>query len=155
MEGGEFLYIRDMNKSTHLIMKKLVISIAAVLLSVFSISAQPHKVYCELLGTQKLMSTKCIVQVDFGQGKTTWGRSVLVDENGKSLVFNSMIDAMNHMGRFGWELEQAYVVTTNGQNVYHWLLSKYIEDGGSISEGFRTKLKYKNEVMDNDCSDMK
>ena len=67
MEGGEFLYIRDMNKSTHLIMKKLVISIAAVLLSVFSISAQPHKVYCELLGTQKLMSTKCIVQVDFGQ----------------------------------------------------------------------------------------
>jgi len=101
------------------------------------------------------MSTKCIVQVDFAQGKTTWGRSVLVDENGKSLVFNSMIDAMNHMGRFGWELEQAYVVTTNGQNVYHWLLSKYIDDGDSISEGFRTKLQYKNEVMDNDCSDMK
>ncbi len=35
-----------------------------------------------------------------------------------------MVDAMNYMGKRGWEFEQAYVVTIGNQNVYHWLLSK-------------------------------
>lgn len=43
----------------------------------------------------------------------------MVDETGKNIVFNSMVDAMNFMGKLGWEFEQAYVVTMGGQNVYH------------------------------------
>jgi hypothetical protein len=35
-----------------------------------------------------------------------------------------MIDALNYMGKNGWEFVQAYVVTTQNQNVYRWLLKK-------------------------------
>lgn len=48
-----------------------------------------------------------------------------------------MVDAMNFMGTLGWEFEQAYVVTVGGgtssQNVYHWLLSKYVGEGGDTN----------------------
>ncbi|MFN4256588.1 MAG: hypothetical protein ACK4Q5_16420 [Saprospiraceae bacterium] len=33
-----------------------------------------------------------------------------------------MVDAMNFMSELGWEFVQAYVVTTNNQNVYRWLM---------------------------------
>ena len=40
------------------------------------------KVYCELLGTQKFLSEKVTVEVDFGQNPYT--NRKLVDENGLS-----------------------------------------------------------------------
>lgn len=101
-----------------------------------------HKVYCEIVGTQKLLSPKCTVEVDFGQNP--WGSQALVDESGKKITFNSMVDAMNHMGTLGWEFEAAYVITVSGQNVYHWLLSKYITDE-AINEGLTTKKQFKDE----------
>lgn len=39
-----------------------------------------------------------------------------------------MVDAMNYMGALGWEFQQAYVVTTGQQNVYHWLMRKNFTD---------------------------
>lgn len=54
-----------------------------------------------------------------------------------------MVDAMNYMGRLGWEFEQAYVVTVGQQNVYHWLLSKKISDDEEINAGFTTIEQYK------------
>lgn len=49
------------------------------------------------------------------------------DQTGKVTSFNSMVDALNYMGTKGWVFEQAYIVTTSNQNVYHWLLKKKIE----------------------------
>lgn len=46
---------------------------------------------------------------------------------------------MNYMGRLGWKFEQAYVVTSSNQNVYHWLLSKDIPEGEAINEGFKIR----------------
>lgn len=97
-----------------------------------------RRVYCELLGTGRFMSTKVTVTVDFGQDDQGWNAR-LVDENGKPISFNSMVDAMNYMGRIGWKFEQAYVVTSSNQNVYHWLLSKDITDDEMINEGFKTR----------------
>ena len=56
--------------------------------------------------------------------------------------FNSMVDAMNYMGKRNWEFEQAYVVTTSNQNVYHWLLSKEVTSDEQIKEGFMTKEEF-------------
>lgn len=109
------------------------------------VPSRRSKVYCELLGTQKMLSQKVNVQVDFGQNPYT--NSNLVDENGKKITFNSMIDAMNYMGNSGWEFESAYVIThgsgTSAQNVYHWLLSKYVSNDENISDGFTTKHQFK------------
>jgi len=103
---------------------------------------QPRKVYCQIVGTQKLLSTKCTIEVDFGQNQ--WGSQALVDENGKLISFNSMVDAMNQMGELGWEFEDSYVITVSGQNVYHWLLSKYITDE-EINDGLKTYRQYQEE----------
>lgn len=42
----------------------------------------------------------------------------------KKKVFNSMVEGMNYMGKQGWEFVQAYVVTSEYQNVYRWVLKK-------------------------------
>lgn len=128
-------------------MKKILLLVAVATMSICATNAQQHKVYCELVGTQKLLSSKCTVQVDFGQNQ--FQNNKLVDENGKKLTFNSMVDAMNFMGELGWEFEQAYVVTVgsgaSAQNVYHWLLSRYIGDDEDIDAGLKTKAAYKSE----------
>ncbi|MCD8079500.1 MAG: hypothetical protein LUF04_03535 [Bacteroides sp.] len=83
--------------------------------------------YCELVGTGKIMSNKVTVQADFGQKTSFWsGVSAVKDADGKVVKFNSMVDAMNYFGQQGWEFVQAYVVTTSNQNVYRWLLKKEV-----------------------------
>ena len=115
-------------------MKRFVFILASLIVFSLSASAQGRKVYCELLGTQKFMSTKVTISVDFGQERKFFGDNRMVDENGNVQLFNSMVDAMNYMGSLGWEFEQAYVVTVGGgagaSNVYHWLLSKYVGEDG-------------------------
>lgn len=94
-----------------------------------------HRAYCELLGINKNVlgiGNKISVQVDFGEEKFFWGndgRDMLVDENGKEIKFNSMVDAMNFMGERGWRFQDSYVVTIGNQNVIHWLLYKEIKEG--------------------------
>lgn len=131
-------------------MKKILL----VLMLMFSISAFAQdnegirKVFCELVGTGKFMSSKIVVTVDLGQETNFWtgaSKQYLVDEKGKAKTFNSMVDAMNFMGKLGWEFEQAYVVTVGQQNIYHWLLSKQISDDQELKEGITTKEDYNKE----------
>jgi hypothetical protein len=125
-------------------MKKIIISICAVLVGIICYGQE--KVYCELVGTQKLLTGKVSVSVDFGQ-QSYFKDNRLVDENGEVMTFNSMVDAMNYMSTLGWEFEQAYVVTMGGgntsSNVYHWLLSKYKYEGEE--ETLKTKSMVKQE----------
>ena len=116
------------------------------MIALFVANAQ-GKIYCELVGTQRLLSTKVTVEVDFGQQSKfiNINDNRLVDEKGQVIIFNSMIDALNYMGALGWEFEQAYVVTfgsgSSSSSVYHWLLSKYVGE-----EGDNTTLKTKDIV---------
>jgi hypothetical protein len=80
-------------------------------------------IYCELVGEGKFLSLKLNVRVDFGYN-VEWKEKHLRGEDGKKITFTSMVDAMNYMGKMGWEFVQAYVVTSGSQNVYHWLLKK-------------------------------
>jgi hypothetical protein len=98
-------------------------------LKVDSISVTKKYVYCEILGTGSLFSTKVKIDIDYGQEVGFWNQDRrLKDENGKSVKFNSMVDALNYMGTLGWEFVQAYVVTMPSmggqQNVYHWILKR-------------------------------
>jgi hypothetical protein len=63
--------------------------------------------------------------MDFGQSTKLMTDTRYKDpETGKVVKFNSMVDAMNFMGKNGWEFTQAYIVTSGNQNVYHWLLKR-------------------------------
>lgn len=106
------------------------------------VAQEKHLAYAELLGFQKgIFSTKVTVNVDLGQSVSFWKqhKMKIIDENGKDMVFNSMVDAMNFMGERGWRFLQAYVVTEGMSNVYHWLLCKEVANNEEIKEGIRIK----------------
>ena len=83
-------------------------------------------IHCELVGYAKIFSFsgKVNVSVDFGKAAI----EMLKNEEGRNKSFNSMIDALNYMGQFGWEFVQAYTVGDSKTGyVYHWLLKKKIK----------------------------
>ena len=84
--------------------------------------------YVQIVGTSKLLSTKLTIEIDFGQNTkffSTGKETIVKDENGKNLVFNSMIDALNFMTKNGFEFVNAYAISvSSNQNVYHYLLRK-------------------------------
>ena len=128
-------------------MKKILLLFVATIICATISANNPHKVFCELVGKQKFLSAKCTVEIDMGQNP--YENSKLVDERGKKITFNSMIDAMNYMGRLGWDFEQAYVIAGENENVFHWLLSKEIVEDSEASEGIITKEQFKKRQKKN------
>jgi hypothetical protein len=82
--------------------------------------------YVQIVGTSKLMSNKVTIEIDFGQENKYWSArdTQVKDENGKLVVFNSMIDALNFLSKNGYEFIDAYTITISNQNVYHYMLKK-------------------------------
>lgn len=109
--------------------------------------------YCEIVGTNNTLigKNKISIELDFGNEQGTFINNQLVDENGKAIKFNSMVDAMNWMGESGWEFCQAYVVTLSNVNVYHWLLRLDLENLSeeeqiAIFGQFKTKTTVKKQM---------
>ena len=121
-------------------------------------SVSTRQVYCLLLGksTNVLgLGSKCTVEVDFGEGQSVWRGGVdntLVDDKGKPIKFNSMIDALNFMTQYGWEFVNAYAITLpSNQHVYHWLLKKDVSIFETGREGInQIRNKKKKRKKDNE-----
>lgn len=110
------------------------------------------KVFCEIVGRGNFMGTKVDISIDFGQKISffkQYNQKLMVDEEGKRIKFNSMIDALNYMGKFGWEFEQAYAVSMGNTNVYHFLLSKDITSDREFLYGIKTKAMIEEDVTIN------
>ena len=83
--------------------------------------------YVEIVGTSRVLSSKLTIEIDFGQENKLFSSDKdtrVKDANGRNMIFNSMIDALNFMTKNGYEFVQAYAVTTSNQNAYHYLLRK-------------------------------
>lgn len=84
--------------------------------------------YIQIVGTFQISKNKLTVSLDFGQkvGVFSSGKEQDVrDENGKKLLFNSMVDALNFMSKRGYTFIQAYTITAaNKENVYHYLMKR-------------------------------
>ena len=109
-------------------MKKLIFTLT-ILISILLVNAQTQEVYCQIVGTKKILSNNVVVQVDFGQGvkMSNWKESFLRNEYGSKLTFNSMIDALNYMSNEDWIFVDAYAITVSNQNVYHYVLKTEVE----------------------------
>lgn len=117
-------------------MKKLSFTLA--MLVCFILGAQSQTVndiplkdidvnYVEIVGTSRVLSSKLTVEIDFGQENKLFSSDKdtrIKDANGKNMIFNSMIDALNFMTTNGYEFVQAYAVIVSNQNVYHYLLRR-------------------------------
>lgn len=115
-------------------MKKLIILLLFVPVISFSQSvngvpfAEIDSPFIEIVGTQKVLSSKVTIFIDFGQRTKLFGNNKkqfsILDKEGKKVEFNSMIDALNFMTTNGYKFEQAYVVTVGNSSTYHYLMSK-------------------------------
>ncbi len=90
--------------------------------------AQETKVeqYCEVVATAKLLSNKVTIDVDYGEERSFWKDHRLKDEDGRNKKFNTVIDALNYLGKQGWKLVNAFPVAsaTNAPMVYHYVFRK-------------------------------
>lgn len=80
-----------------------------------------------ITGTQKLLSKKVVIELDFGQQVKLLGgmKQVMIkDSEGKNVDFNSMVDALNFFSANGYKFEQAFVTGEGGTFVYNYLMSK-------------------------------
>ena len=70
--------------------------------------------YARLEATPRILSTKVVIDVDFGESRKFWSDNRLRDEEtGKLKKFNSIVDALNYMGGQGWILVNAFPVNHN------------------------------------------
>lgn len=106
---------------------------------------EPYEVYCEVVCySAGSFSSKMSVEVDLGQVERFLSKDrVLMDEQNRPLVFNSMMDAANYMAERGWTFKQAYVITSMSEgntmtSFVHWIMGKMITDKSEITEGLRT-----------------
>ncbi len=113
-------------------MKKLLLSAAILVCGLTAKSQTVNDIpikdidveYVQIVGTSKLLSTRLIIQIDFGQRTKVFStkETIVRDTDGKAVEFNSMIDALNFMSQNGYEFVNAYAITIGNSNVYHYLL---------------------------------
>lgn len=115
-------------------MKLKTIAILVLLLGLFTASAQTvndtpineiNTRYVQIVATQKYMSNKMIITLDFGQQTKFFSSGknlVILDKQGKTIEFNSIVDALNFMSENGYYFIQAYINNNNGNAQYHYLL---------------------------------
>lgn len=118
-------------------MKHLLTIIALFLATHFTYAQEQEELnkkdakeeYCMVLASSKFMSTKVNIDVDFGQAWSFWkDKRGLKDANGKKMEFNSVVDALNYMSSLGWEFVNAYAISVNSQNVYHYVMKRELTD---------------------------
>ena len=112
---------------------------------------KPFKVYCQLVSSNAFFSSKVNIDFDFGQMSNFWNTNKdLVDENGKSIKFNSMVDALNYFGARGWELVDRYYEQKAPEDVdksvapkHYWIMCKTVTSFEEALEGLTTSGQYK------------
>jgi len=109
-------------------MRKQLMLLGMTLLYVTLLHAQADtstvEQYCQLMATQRLLSNKVTIDIDFGNEKSYWKDSRLTNSDGKLRQFNTFIDAMNYMGQAGWTFISVYPVHIGNTEVFHFAFKK-------------------------------
>jgi len=100
---------------------------------------EKYPVYCSVKGYNFWGVGKVKVQLDLGYKSNSF--ESLLDENGKKIKFNTMMEVINYMAKRGWELDQVCFFTEGmtKTNVANYVLKKYITDDSQIREGLKTQ----------------
>ena len=88
-------------------MKRILLFLTAVLL-LFSVTAQAQSnkyVFCEVSPIGKSFKGGCTLRVNYGQIRSARipKKAQICDKDGKVLIFNNRIDALNWLSDNGWE----------------------------------------------------
>ena len=108
-------------------MKKNIILAIVLVVSLNSFSqTDTAKIeqYCEVIATPRLLNNKVTLEVNYGEEKSYWRDARLKNDYGKLKKFNTVIDALNYMGKEGWAFVNAYPVNIGDAQVYHYGFKK-------------------------------
>jgi len=108
-------------------MKKLILFLA-ILFTSFSLFSQNDTTkveqYCDVIATPRLLSNKVTIEINYGEERSVWKDNRIKNDEGKVKKFNSIVDALNYMGKDGWIFVNAFPVTMGGNQVYHFAFKK-------------------------------
>ncbi len=107
---------------------KKVLTIGIFLVSTLISNAQTDsskvEQYCQVIATPRLLSNKVTIDIDFGEEKSYWRDTRLKTDGGRLKKFNTVIDALNYMGKAGWVFINAYPVKMAETEIYHFAFKK-------------------------------
>lgn len=118
------------------------------------VQAQGRKYFCEIKGVENEFAAGLKIVFDFGNSPvySIWdglkSKQKLVDDAGKEIKFNSMVDAANYMAGKGWQFQQAYSSVYSGKLVQHCIFFKEADSPEEAAEGIMTKRMYKEKSQD-------
>ena len=110
-------------------MKKVFIIVFALSASFASLAqTDTTKIeqYCQIIATPRLLSNKVTINIDFGEEKSFWSENRLKTYDGKLKKFNTIIDALNFMGKEGWSFINAFPVSNGNIELYHFAFKKLV-----------------------------
>jgi hypothetical protein len=108
-------------------MKKIFILVFLQVITLASFSQSDSATieqYCQVIATPRLFSNKVTIDIDFGEEKSFWNDERLRTYDGKLKKFNTIIDALNFMGKEGWTFINAYPVSSDNTVIYHYAFRK-------------------------------
>lgn len=127
-------------------MRKIIMMALFAVMTVMSVSAAkrsetPKKlVYCDLMGWS--MHYELTNEGDkFSEFKIDFGDEIFKKypeykkDDLKTLNFHSLMDALNYMAERGWVLDQAKTWSVGYDNVYHFIMKKYVTEDYEILNG--------------------
>ena len=108
-------------------MKKMI-TIGIISFTSFSAFSQSDtskvEQYCEVVATPRVLSNKVTIDINYGEEKSLWKDTRLKTDEGKLKKFNTVIDALNYMGKDGWIFINAFPVISGTTQVYHYAFKK-------------------------------
>ena len=108
-------------------MKKITfITMALLISSILFAQTDSARVeqYCQVIASPRILSNKVTIDIDFGEEKSFWHDTRLRTYEGKLKKFNTVIDALNFMGKDGWKFINAYPVPNGSTVIYHYVFKK-------------------------------
>ncbi|MEO8764039.1 MAG: hypothetical protein ABI416_07120 [Ginsengibacter sp.] len=80
--------------------------------------------YCELVASPRVLSNRVTIDINYGEEKNIWKDTRMKTDEGRLKKFNTVIDALNYMGKDGWLFVNAFPVMNGTNQVYHYLFRK-------------------------------
>ena len=80
--------------------------------------------YCQVIVTPRMLSNKVTIDIDFGEEKSFWADTRIRTYDVKLKKFNTVVDALNFMGKEGWVFINAYPVNNGNIEIYHFAFKK-------------------------------
>ena len=88
--------------------------------------SEKYKVYCEI----SYMPYQRIAIVNIGSTI-----DAIRDKNGKPIEFISILDAINYMAKFGWEIAEIYGIPKGNDKSTYYFLCKEVSNEDDIAKG--------------------